>query len=258
MSENLPSEDAPPPEPNHEVPKDDLQTRIDGSIKRQFQPPSEPDLSFLKEFRSEAKTESLFKEERVAAVTSDRARSEWSRTRLVLIAVAACLAWLIVGSQFYFGQRQKNQAVAFKPQPLTLAYRKCVQDGFKPYWICEDEAIFASTFRVRQGMAMNLIDLPDQYRMVGLSYLAGISRNSTSLLAEADGVPVVVFVDRLERDWHPPTGRFEDEGLSVSRSERDGLVFYEVSPLDEAVISPYLRPSLQVDVNGSNESPDNE
>ena len=77
--------------------------------------------------------------------------------------------------------------------------------------------------------------------MAGLSYLAGLSRESTSMLAHVDGRPVIVFVDRVERDWRPPVGHDARTGLNVFRTERAGLALYEVTPLAE----PHFLDSFQ-------------
>ena len=77
---------------------------------------------------------------------------------------------------------------------------------------------------------MKLAEMPSTQQMVGLSYLVGLSRNSTSMLAMVDDQPVIVFIDRIENDWGPPTGEFPEEGLNVRRTEKNGLVMYEVSP----------------------------
>lgn len=231
-----------------------LQEEIDQSIRRSFQPPASVDLSFLQRAKTPLNDEppvstpvsvslvspSPTSPTPVSPVTVAHRSNRPPARRLVLLAIAACVAWFAVGGQIYFSSQRNRDQVAFRQRPLTSIYQECVRDGFEPYWVCDDEALFASTFKSRQGRAVCLRDLPPNHAMVGLSYLAGISLESTSLLAKAGDVPVIVFVDRLDRDWNPPTGRFEDEGLSVTRSVRDGLVFYEVSPLAEPVFMSQL------------------
>ena len=146
---------------------------------------------------------------------------------------------MFLGWQWFL--RTNDREIAFVQQPLTEIYETCVAGGFQPYWICEDDAVFAETFRRRQGVSLELRDLPPGSSMAGLSYLAGLSRESTSMLAHVDGHPVIVFVDRVERDWRPPVGKDARTGLHVFRTERDGLVLYEVTPLAE----PHFLDSFQ-------------
>ena len=247
------------------------QREIDAAIRSQFQPPK-LDLNFLDGHLTEESAESptetdlveqpLHTSEGPTSVSladaaenqdaNDHLRRAKTR-RFALLFVAASIAWAVVGLQIYYSNRA-DQRLAFRPQPLTELYRRCLADGFDPYWVCDDEEVFATTFQSRQGVPLILANLPNGRSMVGLSYLAGISRNSTSILARVDGVPVIVFVDRLRSDWKPDVGSFDEQGLSVFRSQRDQLVFYEVSPFDQPMITPYLtprddRPNDAIDLN---------
>lgn len=163
-----------------------------------------------------------------------------SRGRLVWYATAATLAWALFGWQWL--SRPGGPEVAFVERPLSEVYETSIREGFQPYWICDDEAVFAETFRRRQGVPLKLGELPEDRVMAGLSYLGGLSDSSTSMLAHVDGKPVIVVVDRLKNDWRPPVGHDEQTGLNVFRVERAGLVLYEVTPLDEPMLLPYFRP----------------
>jgi hypothetical protein len=59
------------------------------------------------------------------------------------------------------------------------------------------------------------------------------------MLCETDGRPVMVFVDRADKD-QPIADKSSDPQLRVFREERDGLVFYEVTPLDRPTMTQYL------------------
>lgn len=223
--------------------------RIAASVRRTFSPPESVDLSFLT-----AKAEPVADTTSPALASLDSAADTSvelpakianGHLRLAIVGLAGVAAWFFVGASTFSMLGPKPTVVAFCAQPLDQMYRDCVRGGFQPYWVCDDEANFASTFRTRQGVALNLQGLPDNSRMVGLSYLGGISRESTSVLATVGDVPVLVFVDRLDRDREILTGRFEEDGLHVTRQVRDGLVFYEVSPFKELHIVPYLLPSLK-------------
>ena len=77
--------------------------------------------------------------------------------------------------------------------------------------------------------------------MLGLSYPGGLSRNTTAMLCEVDGEPVMVFVDRQEADLESASR--QDDGspaVNVIRFRKNGLVFYEVTPFSEARAAQYL------------------
>lgn len=229
------------------------QLEIDTAIRNQFKAP-EVTLSFLDDFLTDGtaateekapSTEPVIAETRSSGLERiDTAADEphGKRGKYLLLAIAASLAWAVVAAQFYYRGGQGDQAIAFRPRPLTDLYQECLNDGFEPYWVCDNDEVFAATFQSRQGIPLVLANLPSDRSMVGLSYLAGISRNSTSVLARVGGVPVIVFVGRLESDWKPEVGFFQEQGLNVFRSQSDELVFYEVSPLDSKEITQYLKP----------------
>jgi hypothetical protein len=60
------------------------------------------------------------------------------------------------------------------------------------------------------------------------------------MLCENNGAPVMVFVDRAEKDQRI-ADKNSDPKLHVFREARDGLVFYEVTPLDKPTMMGYLQ-----------------
>jgi len=211
----------------------ELQNRINDATKRLYAAPEGLDI-----VPAELKVPEKSKE-KVRIKDADASKANWGK--VVIFALAASIAWIAVTLSFS-SKMNRAERVAFHPQPLTGVYQTCVEEGFKPYWVCDDDFVFATTFSRRQGTPLKLEDLPAGREMVGLSYLAGISRRSTSMLATVDEKPVVVFVDKLENDWKPETGHFEDESLNVLRLEKLGLVFYEVTPFDEITVAKYFVP----------------
>ena len=224
------------------------QEKIDASLTKMFTPPSKPRfvLPSLESLQAEADApdaaaETALVEPARRSDSDSQKRSNGVSRRLVLaaLATAAAVAWLIVGAELFAPSGREQ--IAFQQRPLTEVYHECVSQGFSPYWVCDDETTFANTFEKRQGVKLKLDEMPSNRRMVGLSYLAGLSRKSTSMLAEVDEQPVIVFIDRIENDWHPATGTFSDDGLTVTRTEKGGLVLYEVSPVpDDSVVDSIL------------------
>jgi hypothetical protein len=154
------------------------------------------------------------------------------------VSSAAALIWLFVGLQFF--STPPIEEVAFEQIPLSDVFLRTVDEGFKPYWFCDDPVTFANTFQVRQGVPLKLEVLPSNSEMLGLAYLAGVSNKSTSLLALVDDQPVLVMVDRIENDWRPETGYIADKGVYVTRKEKFGLVFYELSKIGGEHMIQYL------------------
>lgn len=202
----------------------ELQERVDDSLRRLFGERDAPEN--LQQFLSAAAAEEL-------AATRPAPSKLRERLTLAGAAIAAGVAWFAVFGQLPFGKEDP-----YEVRDLVAVYQDCVDAGFKPKWVCEDEAEFAETFEERQGVPLRLAALPDGRRMVGLAYLDGLSPDATSMLAYADGEPVVVLVTALAED----PGAFVGgrEGLRAIRTEKFGLAFYEVTPFDEPLITPFL------------------
>ena len=130
--------------------------------------------------------------------------------------------------------------VQFNRVSLAKLYVDSVDRGFKPYYDCSDPDRFASEFQRRQGIELQLQALPQENKMLGVSYLGGISRSTTAVLFKSKGQPVVVFVDKedLELD-----DLLDDKSptISIHKSKKFGLVFYEVSKLEKPVITDYFQ-----------------
>ena len=148
-----------------------------------------------------------------------------------LIAVAVSLPW----------QRAAVEGPTFAARPLTDVYRDAVASGFEPTYECREPERFAATFQQRQGQGLQLAAMPAGARMLGLSYVGGLSRNTTAMLCYVEDQPVMVFVDRATDD-RPKASAAADAGLHVFREERDGLIFYEVTPLAAPRVTALLEP----------------
>jgi len=207
-----------------------LQQNIDQSLHRAFTPPapSEALLSLLQDASSNQEKATIRRDQRPTK----------RPVRTVLFVLAAVAAWVIVGWRFL---DVMGPADGYRELALAEIYENRVQNGFKPKWVCEDDREFAETFFDRNGQAILMKTLPEGTEMVGLAYLAGVGPKTTTLMARVDGQPVMVFVDRAEEDAAPDKpGWFS--GLSLFREQRDGLVFYELTPLNQSQIIQWLQP----------------
>ncbi|MCA9241242.1 MAG: hypothetical protein KDA37_13625 [Planctomycetales bacterium] len=173
--------------------------------------------------------------EQRARETADRlsrpARSvlPWRSQRWAWVAAAA-----LVLSAVWLGGSPRWRSPHFAPAPLAEVYQRTVRQGFEPYYECDDPHRFAEVFANRQGRALRLLLMPPGSSKLGLSYPGGLSRNTTAMLCRVDEQPVMVFVDRAEADAPAVLGQTGgDPAVHVFREERQGLVFYEVTPFDE-------------------------
>ena len=111
-------------------------------------------------------------------------------------------------------------------RPLDLAYQACVKDGFKVDWVCHDLNDFATYFAANLMQPLMLHDPPKE---LGVSIVGGVSKRTLGFLQKVDERPVIVFVDRLDKD-SPQT--ITDPNLHVFRREVGNLVLYEVTPFE--------------------------
>ncbi|QEG37214.1 anti-sigma factor family protein [Bythopirellula goksoeyrii] len=169
------------------------------------------------------------------------AESHGSLPRRPLLAGGLAAAAVLIGIALTFWAFNAGKpAPFFKPIPLAQIYRETLQNGFHPYYECHDDQRFADIFAARQGMDMHLEPMPEGTRMLGLSYPGGLSRDTTAMLCMVDESPVMVFVDRAASDSEIAAKVARDSEIQVFRSEREGLVFYEVSELDEPRAMQYM------------------
>jgi hypothetical protein len=204
-----------------------LQSRLDSALTRAFPvvTPSPLHLAALEKHWNNATSD--------AEPTAIKIHWPWV-VGIASAAAAACLVFAL----WMPGTKSYNKP-HFEPTPLAQIYTQTVREGFEPYYECRDDARFADTFAKRQGIALQLTKLPLGSTMKGLSYPGGLSRETTAMLCDVKGQHVMVFVDREEKD-QAVAAKKSDPQLNVFRAERDGLVFYEVTPLEKPTMTEHL------------------
>ena len=199
--------------------------QIEAALRRSFSPTGPP-VALLAKLRDAAPSEPI------------AGRLPNRRGVLIAASMAATVVWGMLAWK-YLGNRAP--VPIYDPNmPLASIYETTIAEGFKPAWVCEDDREFASTFQKRQGQGLLLAKLPDGSKMEGLTYVGGMSRYTTTMLARVDGLPVMVFVDRAEADPHPALSCGSEE-LHLFRKELGPLVLYELTPLDQPRVMEYLR-----------------
>jgi len=126
--------------------------------------------------------------------------------------------------------------------------------GSEPFWVCNNEREFMTTFWQRLGYGAELNSpLPDQAVALGLSYADSVSENSILLGGTYQGTePVVVIIDRLKADSASTNGPKNEPpdpatGLRIYRREAPPLVMYEISKLDHPVLLDSIQPAEMPD-----------
>jgi hypothetical protein len=83
-------------------------------------------------------------------------------------------------------------------------------------------------------------DMPAGTKMEGLTYVGGISRYTTTMLARVGNKPVMVFVDRANSGYRPPEPCGSSQ-LHLFSKQIGSLTLYELTPLDEPKLLEYFK-----------------
>ncbi len=201
---------------------------LDERLRRLMQPPSEERLARIAH-------------RAVREVSPTQARYGRRRVLGQLAAAAAVVAGL--AGVWLIGQSLMPQRTGppgdYTPEPwrsLETAYNDWVAEGFEPMWVCADDREFIDTFRATYHQGLLLGALPQGTTALGLTYCNSISSRTTCLMATVDGSPVVVFIDRVERDHSQP----QPEGLHLHRRRIGKLVLYELSSAEQPAVLPWF------------------
>jgi len=164
--------------------------------------------------------------------------SAWRR-----LAVAAVLLLGLVGSWQIYHLITGGPKGRYDPGPhrtLAQAYQHTIDAGFTANWECKDDRDFALVFYDQFGDLLSMNPpVPGGVQALGLKYVDVISPKTIGMLARVQGVPVMIFVDRLERDHD--TDRAVPPGLSLFRRELGSLVLYELTPQREPGLLNHLK-----------------
>lgn len=190
----------------------DLQRRIDRSLRRTFTPAADaPPLA-------------------VAATRRIPRRYVLYAAAVLFVMIGGWLANYLLTPPIDDGPHFRS---------FVSIYQAEERRGFKPQWICKDDAEFAIAFYHKLQRAMVLKPVPGNVKPLGMSYARVLSENSVFLLVEIDGKRVIVFTDIVEA----PVTYLKLEGrddLHLHHREVDGVHLYELSPFDTPRAMDYL------------------
>lgn len=225
--------DAPDPnEDDRDIEDRILDTQIEQTLDNWFSPPPVPTsvlADLQKRFEDRHRPQDQ-KDDRVLSTTIVLPRQ---RTLLIVVALAASLLVAVLGIQSIQGP---NNGVHFNRQPLAVVYKDLVDRGFQPYYLCEDSKRFRETMHHRHGQALALNDRGNSL-MLGLSYPGGWTSETTAILFQLDGAPVVIFVDSQP---YPEDEQTSDGSLNIRVKKLPGIFMVEVSPLSESILETLL------------------
>ncbi len=160
------------------------------------------------------------------------------------IAVAAAVVAGVVGVWLVWQQVKPDPTrVLMKgPPPITTAasyYEHKIIQGFTPHWTCKDDAQFTDIIRDRFGIGLTMAAAPG-VTLVGVDYMDIPMKKTVGVLGNADGKPILVLVNTLERD-DPDRVYLDCANLFVHRREIGPLVLYELNSIGEPRMLNHFR-----------------
>lgn len=174
-----------------------------------------------------------------AGTPSSPAAARAPRHRGHRLALAALLmmvvgGWLIVRALLPAPPAPYHLRPERSPAELHAAL---VDGTLTPDWICRDDAEFREAFARRLGAGLVPRLGAPGIALTGIAFTPSLSPRTVAILGRVGDVPVLVLVDRLERDPAPAP---PPAPLRHHRIEVGPLVLYEISALPTAMIAPGL------------------
>ena len=203
----------------------EAQRELDLSLRRQFMVPSR---SAEEKFHLNgfATHEDVEVAGRLRPANDLRRESGWGRwiasiAATILIATGAWMAWMSLRPP------SSSTLIAMLTPDQYYAQKTA---NFDPFWKCETNEQFASTFHNRFGQPLLLQPLPEGVTARGLDYTTIISDQTMSVLMTQGDQKVIVLVDRANRDTKPSLQLPGGTSLHLHRQEVGSLVLYEITP----------------------------
>ena len=234
-----------------------LQDRIDASLRSQFALNSSEcqsledliqnlvsEVPSLPNEAGSAATTRADDESTKSTLAPAKTSAELFQSTVAKFSLAACLL-IAIGTLGWVGFSTRLVEPHFVPQPVVLLFDENIKSGFEPYYHCDDPNRFADTFEARHGRRLVLADLPVDKEMLGISYLGGLSRQTTAMLGQVGQEKAIVFVDSQANQnaidiATEPVDQLPQWNVFVVK--KYGLVFVEVSGMESPQFIPYFVP----------------
>ena len=204
----------------------EIQKEIDQAFRRLFQVPSAKRVPIVNTDLRESEPYTL----------PPTTKRDWGAVPRRWAAAAAIVAGVFGGWLMWNALRPAGVSNPYGPwRSIEVVYADAVANNMEPEWTCDNELEFADSIRDHFGQAAVFsFELPDGMAALGLAYCNSISRRTVYLLAEVNDEPVIVFIDRVERDSGPTVD--ETSGLNLFSRRLGLLVLYELSPLEKPAL----------------------
>ncbi|MDX2115382.1 MAG: hypothetical protein SFZ24_07140 [Planctomycetota bacterium] len=155
-----------------------------------------------------------------------------------LLGLSSLAGLYIYNRQFNFPQGGSTTVARITPAEL---YGRLVDKGFKPEFVCKDDAEFAAATRDRLGQPLLLAQSAD-VKVLGWAYAGSyrdltVSFNTLILMTEVKGKPVIVLMDHVRNDRVLPLPEPES-GLSMHRRNVGDMMLVEINPFGRAKVLP--------------------
>jgi hypothetical protein len=212
------------------------QKSIDQSLRRMFPVSSSATVeAVLQQAQQESHAASQTVTSKPSAKTAPPPEKHvnWRRRLAVAAALLGGAYGIWSTYSFYFPPKptfMAEQGGGIEPLKFDEYYTGKVKSGYQPYWVCENDAQFADTFRQRFGQALQMRSLPSNITCAGLDYCFTISELTTAVMLNIDDQKVVVLVDKA--DVAPRCRTHSDPNLRVFEATIGNLKLVEVSPFE--------------------------
>lgn len=180
--------------------------------------------------------------ERIGAMlaAADRPAKRFVTPRRMLLAACAGLVVIGAASVVFLRQPAAPTQTGFMPRKVAFAepaqvYRDLEAAGFKPDWVCADEAQFAE-YTMGQFEESFLMRPEDGVALIGWVKVPVFSSYTGEMMADVNGQKAILIVDRVndDRTLEDPSG----EGLHLFRRTLGNLVMYEITPGESPALLP--------------------
>ncbi len=205
---------------------------FDALVAQTFAPPSASD-AVIDQILSNAINQDNQTTNSTVSVLDRPSSWVWIKTiaAMLLLSISAFLIWNAT--------QQANSNNRYGPrsyQSMSDLYASA-QSGTLDYWRCDSDREFITTFwqHLDQGLKLKS-PLPSTIEAKGIGYSNTLTEHSMVFYAIVNREPVVLVIDRLQKDSSFEDHLAIDSTLQVHRLEMGGLVVYEVSPFDKPML----------------------
>lgn len=167
-----------------------------------------------------------------AAAESAPAR-KISSARWISWAAAAGLLMTVAGVWWFWSQRTG-------PDALGPLYRVCIAANMKPEVICNTDDEFANWCRAYFRQPIFPTAHPDGLELVGWGVKDAPATFTGILLARYKGEPIVVAMNRVDRNGVITPGPVQDPQIHVHKKRIGDVNLWEISTFSEARVLPTL------------------